>query len=295
MALGSRAPLLPLASRDEWNDAVKASRQRLLTLLAVAVVLAAPAGSFAAEAPVFTRFLVPIHVVATPGAHGSLWQSETWIRYAGLEATEMVPRPFCFAGLCPLGGLLEPGWPAVPFRHFSRELDPFTEPAFLVHIEAQHAADVTFSSRVRDLSRMSESAGTEVPVVREDDFRASPLYLLNIPVDPKFRSLLRLYALPDLEEIEVDVRYFRGIEEGEEFAIQLVHQDRTRLRIPAPIAGFRLHPALAEVDLQAIPELAALNAFWIEVVPATPGARIWAFVSVTNNETQQFTMVSPQR
>lgn len=32
---------------------------------------------------------------------------------------------------------------------------------------------------------------------------------------------------------------------------------------------------------------------WIEVVPITPGLRIWAMLSVTNNETQQVTLITP--
>lgn len=273
-----------------------ALRQHLAKLLSLVVLAAGALSASAQDEPVFKRFLVPIHIGSTPGAHGSVWKSETWIHYSGLETTEMMPRPFCFAGLCPLGGDLKPGLPAVPFHHFSSFYDPFPEHAFLVHIETQHAAHVAFASRVRDISRMSDSAGTEVPVVREEDMRASPLYLLNIPVDAKFRSMLRLYALPDLDEIEVDVRYLRRYQEREEFAVVLVRQDRIRLRIPAPIAGFRLHPAMAEVgDLQNLPEIAALNAFWIDVVPVSPGARIWAFASITNNDTQQFTLVTPQR
>lgn len=31
----------------------------------------------------------------------------------------------------------------------------------------------------------------------------------------------------------------------------------------------------------------------MSVVPLTPGLRIWGFVSVTNNETQEVTLVSP--
>lgn len=42
-----------------------------------------------------------------------------------------------------------------------------------------------------------------------------------------------------------------------------------------------VHPLVGETSL------------WIEVVPITPGLRIWAFVSVTNNDTQQATLVTP--
>ena len=32
----------------------------------------------------------------------------------------------------------------------------------------------------------------------------------------------------------------------------------------------------------------------VRVTPLTPGLRIWAFVSVTNNETQHVTTITPQ-
>ena len=107
---------------------------------------------------------------------------------------------------------------------------------------------------------------------------------------------LRLYALPDSDEIEVDVRYLRQTREREQLTIVLVRQDRVHLRIPAPRLGLRVHPAMAEVcDLQNLPELATLGAFWIEIVPVTAGARMRAFASITNHDTQQFTLVTPQR
>ncbi len=234
---------------------------------------------------------MPFHIAATPGAYGSLWQSETWIHYTGTGTTSMIPRPFCFAGLCPLGGDLEPNWPAVPFQHIA-----LSEPAILVHIEEQHAGGAVFSSRVRDVSRAADSAGTEVPVIREDGMSPSPLYLLNVPNRTHFRSMLRIYALPDLDAPEVEVRYFHQFRDGEEFVTVLLRQDRIRLRVPPPVSGYRLHPATAEVgDLQNLPELASSDAFWVEIVPVTAGARIWAMISITNNDTQQFTLITPQR
>jgi hypothetical protein len=39
--------------------------------------------------------------------------------------------------------------------------------------------------------------------------------------------------------------------------------------------------------------LAGENAVWVEVVPITTGLRIWAMVSVTNNDTQHVTLIAP--
>jgi len=53
---------------------------------------------------------------------------------------------------------------------------------------------------VRDLSRQAEAFGTEVPVVREKDWKRGSLSLLNVRSDPRFRITLRVYL-----EDETDV------------------------------------------------------------------------------------------
>jgi hypothetical protein len=251
----------------------------------------APSSASAQDNRAFARFLVPFHVASLPGGYGSRWQSETWVHYSGTASTTIIPHLLCFS-VCPLGGPLEPNWGSVPFRPAMT----FPELALLVHVEQEHAGDVVFASRVRELSRSADSAGTEVPVIREADMSASTLRLLNVPIRPELRDMLRIYALPDLQDIQVDVRYFHQFQDGDELVVALLRQDRIRLRIPPPLGEYRLHPAVAEVgDLQAVRELAPEHAIWIEVAPVTPDARIWAFVSVTNNETQQVTLITPQR
>lgn len=46
--------------------------------------------------------------------------------------------------------------------------------------------------------------------------------------------------------------------------------------------------------LTAHPELSRIAGVKIELTPVTQGMRIWGFVTVTNNDTQQVTTVSPQ-
>ncbi|HET9866940.1 MAG TPA: hypothetical protein VFQ06_06585 [Nitrospira sp.] len=55
-----------------------------------------------------------------------------------------------------------------------------------------------------------------------------------------------------------------------------------------------LFPFLGQVpNLQDLPELQAEDAVWMEIAPVTPGLRFWAMVSITNNDTQQVTIVAP--
>jgi hypothetical protein len=55
------------------------------------------------------------------------------------------------------------------------------------------------------------------------------------------------------------------------------------------------YPALAEIgNIEGLPELAGETTIWVEVAPIRPGLRIWALMSVTNNVTQQVTIITPQ-
>lgn len=241
-----------------------------------------------------TRFLVPLYTADTPGAYGSLWQVRTFLHYAGGAESRVTPRAFCFGVMCPLEGRLEPHRPAVPFQH----LAGFPEPAILVHVETAHASEVTFSSRIRDLSRATESAGTEIPVIREDRMSATPVYLLNVPVENRFRNMLRIYALPDVQNPEVELRYYRQpASDGPriDLDIHLLKTQRVALRTRQTTDTLNLFPALTEIgNIELMPDLMGERTIWIEVAPMTSGMRIWALLSVTNNETQQITIVTPQ-
>ena len=246
----------------------------------------------------YTRFLVPLIARNVPGAHGSLWTVDTWIHYDGETEAFILPTPFCLGILCPDGLTVEPG--LAPFR---LEHPGLGEPGLLVHVESDHGDDFQFSSRVQDVSRSAVTAGAAVPVVREDAMHTGTVRLLNVPVDEVFRSTLRVYALPDLREGEVEVRYYlMPVFGGSSVDLRrvLLREERVTLRdpaaneIPRRVGSAVLGPLFAETEnVAAFPELPVGSAIWIEVVPVTPGLRIWAMVSITNNVTQQVTLVTP--
>jgi hypothetical protein len=251
------------------------------------------AGAVEAQTLTYTRFLVPFYGPNVVGANGSVWQVNTWVHYSGSEAAQFVPYAVCRPVICPLGVLYSPGrepLPVVPIGGLG-------ESGVLFHVDSRYASHFTFASRIRDLSRQGESAGTEVPVVREDRIFPGTVQLLNVPVGAGFRNMLRVYALPEAEAPEAIVRYYRmpdpeGSLGGERFV--LLRTERVALRTYPATEDFRLQPSLAQVgNFDRYPELLAEKAVWIEVEPATPELRVWAFVSVTNNETQQVTLITP--
>lgn len=260
--------------------------------LSAALILTIAIGASAQEIT-YTRFLVPQFTAPVPGAHESLWEVRNWMHYSGDQEVNVVPRPFCFGIQCTLGGTIFPGLSAFPLE----SLPGFRDTGVLVHVDSRYASFMTFASRVRDVSRDEQSAGTEIPVVREDQLLATPLRLLNIPVDSRFRVMLRLYALPEVALPVVEVRYFRLPDpSGTTIDLEpvLLREERVALRTTATGGAFQLHPSAAQIpELQSLPELVSEDAIWIEVVPVTAGLRIWAFVTITNNDTQQVTVVSP--
>jgi hypothetical protein len=242
----------------------------------------------------YTRFLLPFYAPPMDGAHGSRWVSETWMHYSGPDGATIFPTPYCYAPLCPTSTQLHPGVSALPIHVASG----FESSGILFHIESSSGSGVVFESRIKDLHRQSDSAGPEVPVVREDRFLTTAASLLNVPQSRGFRNLLRIYALPETANPLVEIRYYElpDADTGRRVGADAVplRVDRVALQTSSTTGGLNLRPSYAAVaHLQSLPEVAAVDAIWIEVVPLTAGLKLWAFVSVTNNATQQATLVTP--
>lgn len=173
-------------------------------------------------------------------------------------------------------------------------------PNWLVHVRRDVAEHLSFTMRVRDLSRQSQTWGT-VPVVRSRELKQL-VQLVEIPMQERFRQTLRIFALPQKLTCCTSARVrFYSIPSS-----NLLHEMIVQLQLaPFSIGGFEdgspgspdfpVQPEGATIDLlSTIPELAGNASVRIEV--DTPGLlrRLWAFVAVTNNETQHVTLVSPQ-
>lgn len=240
--------------------------------------------------PVVTR-------TAVAGAHGSLWHSD--LRLVNRTRLQLVPgidifplEPRC-AGCdapIPFGRMIEPRF-AMPLTVNDRP------PVQLVWIDEDLADHLSFSLRVRDLSRQAESWGTEIPIVENRDF-ANDVRLLDIPMRPRFRQLLRLYTPSYAGCCRTTVRFFAA--DGSELTerpIELVRPNGSLGGlVPPPYLregsrNFPLQPAYAELDLATVPELAGHATIWLE---ASAPFRIWGFVSITNDSTQQVTTITPQ-
>lgn len=236
-------------------------RARLTACLIVACLSTA---AFADE-----RLLLPVYV-QTRGAFGSLFVSEL-TAFNDTDQTQLVRGLVipCITSPCPpdTSGI------SIPPHHTFTGFFPTGEPGHLVTIA--DGARVEFNLRVRDLSRREDSAGTEVPVVRESDF-LSRVNLLNVPAEANFRRLLRLYS-----GVPIDARItIRSQGDDSVLSTATVHLAGGGLETPA-YAEFRDFPA-------------SISPLRIEIEPIDPAGKLWAFVSVTNNSTQEITLVTPQ-
>ena len=255
-------------------------RTPFVTLL----VLASFANSASAEEPT-ERFLVPIASTPIPGAHGSLWETELWYRNDSDVPTAVAPQ--VDSDVPPTRGVTLP--------YFLFENRDRLRGLFL-HVDARAADGMRFHVRIRDTSRSNESWGTELPVVRERDFFgcaipsaqacSRSLSLLSVPTDVRFRVALRIYeaALEGRGRVRVTIHRNTGDE-----VLGSAELDLPVAGVPAFAPGFAQILSLRD----AFPAIAAAERVRISIEPPTPGARFWAFVSVTNNETQQVTTITP--
>ena len=124
---------------------------------------------------------------------------------------------------------------------------------------------------------------TRLPVVRERDALSQPAWFVAVPLNSARRELLRLYnfdeALPALFEIRMYAfdKFFGS----------------TVLTL-APAQG--IVPGYAELkDFRSVLQNASpyLQQISIEVRPLAPNARFWAFISSTDNVTQNILTILP--
>ncbi|HXI12000.1 MAG TPA: hypothetical protein VNM92_05070 [Thermoanaerobaculia bacterium] len=174
----------------------------------------------------------------------------------------------------------------------------------LLFVRAEHAAQLHYSLRVLELSRKVQPYGTELPVVRESDFRTSATYLVNVPIDGTSRQTVRIYhpnpcAPPG---IELDVRFYQSPGGDSIRERDLIAQKRLRIITDPNSDIFCAHlpsfnvPGFAQLDdlYVNVPELRAFSRVTIEVAPVTPGTKFWTYFQTISNDTQVLSVVTPQ-
>jgi hypothetical protein len=221
-------------------------------------------------------FLVPVNAPEpTPGAYGTTWITELWVhngnntpvKLADCGDNHTIPGLPCETDRHP-PGVTQPAFPHEVHWAF---------PALLFHVGKDEAARLVLSSRLFELSRLTQPVGVEVPVVREDRFFTTETRFIAIPSSPDLRAALRVYD--PRRKIGSSVRVAAISTEGvvlAERVLPFVYRER-------------VVPGMAVVaDLAALfSEIRFVERYDIRITPLQDLGEYWALVSVTDNDTQQ--------
>ncbi|MGA7617681.1 MAG: hypothetical protein WBX15_21155 [Thermoanaerobaculia bacterium] len=269
-------------------------------IVLAALCLACVATKSIAADPPREVILVPAVYYDVPGAFGSNWSSHLWVTN-GLERAlslyfevsgEVID---CGASIpCGHDRLLAPG--AAEELHPDNRDFAFALPSRLLYVNADVAAQVSFSLGVRDSSRAETTWGTSIPVVRSRDVRRGATWFAPIPLTSGFRLSIRIYRFT--ERFCDDVRTFRvrlfKTKDGSTISsmtLPWTWADGSHCDSDAD-SSFPWYAASYDLtgDLPAgvIPDDAG-----IEVIPPDGDVPYWTMMTVTSDITQHVTVIVP--
>lgn len=262
---------------------------KLLTWLLLLIPIVSSAQVFGNPAD-YERVLVPV-LLQRPvaGAFGSQWVTEFVARNSSSERVQLLFGP----PECNITCVEPPFTYLEPMRthteatfFFSEHPSSSSNVGALLSLQKSASSSVAFGLRVADLSRQALTRGTEIPVVRENDLFLTTLTLPSVPVDGRSRLTLRIYDVDAKGDAVATVRVF------ERDSNQVINEQSVILGSTYAFGNpdYPRYPGYAEIS-----ELTGgrTGNFRLEISPVTAGLRFWAFVSITNNETQHVTTVTP--
>jgi hypothetical protein len=243
----------------------------LLFVLAITSLTVPTASAADALEQSLTRVFIPVLVANLNGVGGSIWQTELWATNTSDQPVVYQIAPCTLSCCCNATNTIPPQSTLTIGGDSPRPAGRWLPLDPAVHLE----------SRLRDLSRNASSAGMEVPLVREADFRADEINLNAIPRDARFRLTLRVYGLDAGGDVTVEQLDANG---------NLLSTMVVTLAPPA-VPGLLLS-GYAQVALDTTPDTTPLR---LRIRPRTSNLRIWALASITNNATSEVTLVQPYR
>ncbi|HYO75113.1 MAG TPA: IPT/TIG domain-containing protein [Thermoanaerobaculia bacterium] len=249
----------------------------------------------------YEQVLLPLYVEGVaPGVGGSQWKTDFWMRNNGQyddrdPEVRVAPWPCQDTLACPA---------VVPPSYFVKQgellhnLPPLTQrapgnPSRLLFVSRNGSENMSFSLRFADVSRAALNGGTDLPVIRESEFLRGTAHLLNVPMTSNYRVQLRVYHLyrtSDVYTIRI-YEHKEGVEQG-----ALLHTDRVSTPL-TDMGEFRSQAGYAQFDVTSLLQLdhvAWPETVRIEIQGDGRNGRFWTFASVTNNDTQMVTLVTPQ-
>lgn len=228
---------------------------------------------------VYERLLLPVFLPPVDGAHGSIFATDFRVFTSAQESIGLPGLNDRCIITCPDFPSIGGGQEEANFEYTGR----VKSPGAFFYVRNDRIADLVAQLRVHDISRSATNFGTAIPIVRDEEFRTDPVVLLGVPTDARFRNTLRIYAKHNPEVVIV------------------IENDSTRVerRLQLREGDELFKPAYAEfTDFPTGVGPVRVTVSYVEPVlvdPAPEPEPIWAFISVTNNDTQHITVISPQR
>jgi IPT/TIG domain len=235
----------------------------------------------------FDAVLLPVFTTPIPGAFGSEFRTDFRARLVNGDRAEIYGLRYPCIVTCIQTGdeayLLTAAFPDAD----PENTEPTGNPGTFFYLPKTQAGRLSMNLRAYDTSRSAENFGTEIPIVRLSDFATGydSITLIGVPSDPRFRNTLRIYGYGDMGT-PVIVRIAN--------AAGTVLSERT-VTLQAQENIYR--PGY--VQISDFPAAAGVLTVTVDVphsplsAPIPPPDR-WAFISVTNNETQHITLITPQ-
>lgn len=229
----------------------------------------------------YERLLLPVFTPAMQGAFGAEFHTDLRIANHGVAGVVDVfgLRLQCRV-LCPTIPPDKPlGIPSV-WEIQPGDLIQDGAPGKFIYVRKAELDALAMNLRVHDVTRDDLNFGTEIPIVRENEFLLNRVVLVGVPTDPHFRNTLRIYG---------DTSFTAHVKVGnrEPVRVRVEHATPTDIFLPAygvfsdfPTDGF---PVRVTIDVEP------------DIHPILPiDTPIWAFLTVTNNDTQMISTITPQ-
>lgn len=228
----------------------------------------------------YERVLLPVFTPPVHGAFGSEFHTSLRIANSGTGWASIYGlEPVCVIGPCSEIPASQP-YDIAPDDEIQPHAVAYTGgPGRMLWAEKNNTVELTFSLRVHDVTRSELNFGTEIPVVRENDWTINRIVLVGVPTDPRFRNTLRIYGQnPFIAKITV----------GNRPPVR-VTLSGTNSIFDAPYAAFADFP----IDAGTVKVTIEAESLLGPVIGPVEEP-MWAMITVTNNETQLISTITPQ-
>ena len=232
----------------------------------------------------YERVLFPINYRGA-GANGSVWDTEIAVLNTTPVPLRVEPllaeRPFSPGVPVPLPLLPAGGRGFLPSQN--RDGGAF------LYVPRGAEQYLAYTAHIINATAGGHTRGAEVPVVRASD-TSSVIHLPYVPLEASSRATLRIYDFD-----AVPGRQVRGVartENGAEIGFTATLRAQ---RISCPTTPcLQPTPGFVAIDLSNFQPFRNAGTIDLTIFGTERDARLWAFISVTENETQNVMLYTPQ-